>query len=197
MRRVAKRHVFFVDDEPNIRKVVGETLEEFGLKVSCFACAADCLYQLNPLKCDLVVADVKMPKMDGIELLTEIKRIAPWLPVLLITGYGDIPMAVRAIKAGAVDFIEKPLDKESFLYKVKSILYKSHISDLRIIRKPLTKNEEIVLELISRGKTNKEIATLLNRSIRTVEVHRSHIMRKFGVNNFAEMLKRAAAMGLI
>lgn len=197
MPRVAKRQVFFVDDEPKIREVVSETLEELGLKVSCFASAADCLQQLNPIMCDLVIADVKMPEMDGIELLAEIKRIAPWLPVLLITGYGDIPMAVRAIKAGATDFIEKPLDKEGFLNKVKSILHKSPLNDSYIIRKPLTKTEAVVLKLISWGKTNKEIANLLQRSMRTIEVHRSYIMRKFGVDNLADLLKRAAVMGLI
>jgi two-component system, LuxR family, response regulator FixJ len=197
MPGVAKRHIFFVDDEPKIRKVVSETLKEFGLKVSSFACAADCLRQLNPIMCDLLITDVKMPGMDGIELLTEIKRIAPWLPVLLITGYGDIPMAVRATKAGAVDFIEKPLDKESFLNKVKSILHRSPLNDPYIVRRPLTKAEVVVLKLISQGKTNREIANLLNRSVRTIEVHRSHIMRKFGVDNLADLLKRAAVMELV
>jgi len=165
--------------------------------VSSFASAADCLQQLNPIMCDLLIADVKMPGMDGIELLTKIKRIAPWLPVLLITGYGDIPMAVRAVKGGAVDFIEKPLDKESFLNKVKSILHRSPLTDPYIIRKPLTRTETVILKLISRGNTNKEIAILLNRSIRTIEVHRCHIFRKFGVDNLADLLKRAAVMGLI
>lgn len=192
-----KQHIFFVDDEPRVRKVVSATLEELGVKVSSFASAADCLQQLNPIMCDLLIADVKMPGMDGIELLTEIKRIAPWLPVLLITGYGDIPMAVRAVKAGAVDFIEKPLDKESFLNKVKSILHRSLLTDPYIIRRPLTRTETVILKLISRGKTNKEIAILLNRSIRTIEVHRGRIFRKFGVDNLAALLRRAAVMGLI
>jgi FixJ family two-component response regulator len=197
MPSVAKRQVVFVDDEPKIRKVVSETLKELDVKVSSFACAADCLQQLNPILCDLLITDVKMPGMDGIELLAEIKRIAPWLPVLLITGYGDIPMAVRAIKAGAVDFIEKPLDKESFLNKVKSILHKSHLDDPYIIRRPLTKTETVVLKLINRGNTNREIAHLLQRSVRTIEVHRSNIMRKFGVDNLADLLKRAAVMELV
>jgi FixJ family two-component response regulator len=197
MPEMMKQHIFFVDDEPRVRKVVSATLEELGVKVSSFASAADCLQQLNPIMCDLLIADVKMPGMDGIELLTEIKRIAPWLPVLLITGYGDIPMAVRAVKAGAVDFIEKPLDKESFLNKVKSILHRSLLTDPYIIRRPLTRTETVILKLISRGKTNKEIAILLNRSIRTIEVHRGRIFRKFGVDNLAALLRRAAVMGLI
>jgi len=197
MPKMMKQHIFFVDDAPKIRKVVSATLEELGVKVSSFASAADCLQQLNPIMCDLLIADVKMPGMDGIELLAEIKRIAPWLPVLLITGYGDIPMAVRAVKAGAVDFIEKPLDKESFLNKVKSILHRSPLNDPYIIRKPLTRTEAVILKLISRGNTNKEIAILLNRSIRTIEVHRCRIFRKFGVDNLAALLRRAAVMGLI
>jgi DNA-binding NtrC family response regulator len=89
-----KPHIFFVDDEPKMFEVIGEILVELGPKISCFTNAADCLKQLDSQRCDLVITDVKMPGMDGIELLTEIRRSAPWLPVMVITGYGDIQMAV-------------------------------------------------------------------------------------------------------
>jgi len=192
----AKQHIFFVDDEPKVREVVGETLEEFGLKVSCFARAADCLEQLGLQRCDLLITDVKMPEMDGMKLLAKARRLAPWLPILVITGYGDIPMAVTAIKAGAVDFIEKPLDKESFLWKVKSILQQSTFDD-SYKGKPLTESEMKVLKLIVDGKSNKEIAHILHRSIRTIEVHRGHLMHKLGVYNVVDLVKRAAMMGLV
>ena len=96
-----EQHIFFVDDEPKIRKVVGRTLEQVGYKVSCFSRASDCLEQLRSRPCDLLIADVKMPGMDGIELLAKVKCIIPSLPVLVITGYGDVQMAVTALKAGA------------------------------------------------------------------------------------------------
>jgi len=192
----AKQHIFFVDDEPKLREVVGETLEELGLKVSCFASATDCLEQLGSKRCDLLITDVKMPEMDGMELLAKAKRLAPWMPILVITGYGDIPMAVTAIKAGAVDFIEKPLDKKSFLWKVKSILQQNTFDD-SYIGKPLTESEIIILKLVITGKSNKEIAYLLHRSVRTIEVHRSHLMRKLDVDNVIDLVKRAAMMGLV
>ncbi len=192
----AKQHIFFVDDEPKIREVVSETIEQLGVKVSCFASAADCLEQLVFQRCDLLITDVKMPEMDGMELLAKAKRRAPWLPILVITGYGDIPMAVTAIKAGAVDFIEKPLDKKSFLWKVKSILQQSTFDD-SYRGKPLTESEMIVLKLVITGKSNKKIAYLLHRSVRTIEVHRSHLMRKLDVDNVIDLVKRVAMMGLV
>ncbi len=105
-------------------------------------------------------------------------------------------MAVTAIKAGAVDFIEKPLDKKSFLWKVKSILQQNTFND-SYKGKPLTESEMIVLKLVITGKSNKEIAYLLHRSVRTIEVHRSHLMRKLDVDNIVDLVKRAAMMGLV
>ena len=196
MSKKAKQHIFLVDDEPKIREVVSETLGEVGFGVSCFACATDCLVQLNLQKCDLLITDVKMPGMDGIELLYEIRRSFPWLPVLVITGYADIPTAVRTVKAGAKDFIEKPLSKKSFVWKVKSILQESTITDSSV-GKSLTASEMKVLKLILSGKSNTEIAYLLHRSVRTIEVHRNHLMRKLDVDNVVDLVKRAAKMGLI
>ncbi|MHC4597052.1 MAG: response regulator transcription factor [Planctomycetota bacterium] len=191
-----KQRIFFVDDEPKICEVVGETLEESGYEVSCFTCAADCLEQLRSPACDLLITDVKMPDTDGIELLTEAKHLAPWLPILVITGYGNIPMAVTAIRAGAVDFIEKPLDKKSFLGKVKSILQRSTVDDSHM-GKPLTEKEIRVLKLVIDGKSNRQIGYLLHRSVRTIEVHRANIMRKLDVTNLVDLVKRAATMGLV
>lgn len=196
MANVAEHHIFFLDDEPKVREVVGETLEGAVMKVRCFARPADCLAQLRSKKCDLLITDLKMPEIDGIELLTHVKRLAPWVPVLVITGYGDIPTAVKAIKAGAVDFIEKPLVKETFIRKVKSILQKSTSTDT-YLGKPLTRTEAKILKMVFDGKGNREIANLLNRSIRTVESHRAHIMHKLGVDNLVELIKRAVAMGLV
>jgi len=190
----AEQHIFFVDDEPKVCKAVGRTLEQLGSKVSCFACAADCLEQLRFQTCDLLITDVKMPEMDGIELLTEARRIVPSLPVLVITGYGDIPMAVKAVKAGALDFIEKPLDRQSFLSAVESVLKRNAWAD-PLLGKLLTRIEIKVLRFILKGKSNKEIAYLRNRSIRTIEDQRNHIFRKFGVDNLVDLTKRAAGDG--
>lgn len=190
-----KKHIFLVDDEPEVLKMVGRTLEQAGYEVRCLSEAPDCLEQLRCQPCDLLITDVKMAEMDGIELLAAAKRIIPLLPVLIITGYGDIPMAVRALKSGASDFIEKPLHREGFLLTVKSILTRIASADPRL-NKALTRTETEVLRLILDGKSNKEIAHLRHRSVRTIEAHRSHLMRKLGADNLLDLLKQTAAMGL-
>ena len=188
------RPIFLVDDEPKIRQVVAATLERSGLAVSCFENAADCLEGLHSQRCDLIIADLRMSGMDGIELTRQVKRRSPWIPVLILTGYGDVPTAVEAIKAGAVDFIEKPIDRKSFVRKVKSLLAPNGNHDE--LGQPLTESEERILQLILGGKTNKDIAVLLNRSIRTIESHRAHVMQKLGAGSLVDLVKRAAAMGL-
>lgn len=191
-----KQHIFFVDDEPQIRKAVAKTLEQLDVEVSCFGNATDCLESLSQQVCDLLITDVKMPRMGGIELLSRAKRIIPPLRVLVITGYGDIPVAVRAMKAGASDFIEKPLDRQSFLATVESLL-KQAADTKPTLRKPLTQTEMKIFHLILEGKNNREMAELLHRSTRTVEDHRYSIFCKFGVTNIVQLVKKAAQMNLI
>jgi two-component system response regulator FixJ len=196
MANIAEQHIFFLDDELTVREVVKETLEDSHFKASCFGDPIECLTRLRSKKCDLLVTDLKMPEKDGIELLTDVKHLSPWVPVLMITGYGDITTAVKAMKVGAVDFIEKPLVKKDFVQKISSIL-KDNLSPYPELGDPLTKGEMEVLKLVIDGKSNKEIAIILNRSIATVEVHRAHFMHKLGVHNVIDLLKRVADMGII
>lgn len=191
-----EQSVFVVDDEPRVCEAIRETLEAPGIKVTCFNNGIECIEQLGRHKCDLLITDLKMPQMDGVELLTKARAMAPWLPVLMITGYGDIPTAVNAVKAGVVDFIEKPLVKKSFVRQVKSLLQEGASLNAHV-GTPLTRGETRVLKLIVDGKSNKDIANLLHRSVRTVEVHRSRVMEKLGVENIIDLVKRAATMGLI
>ncbi|MHC4121377.1 MAG: response regulator transcription factor [Planctomycetota bacterium] len=190
------RHIFFVDDEPGIRAAVSKTLGSAEMNVTCFASAHKCLEQLRSQRCDLLITDVRMPGMDGLELAAEAKRIAPWIEVLVVSGYGDIPMAVRALKVGAVDFLEKPLSRENLLSAVKSALAEIPAAD-PLVGRQLTKAEKRVLHYILNGHSNRQTAVVLHRSEKTIEVHRNHIMRKLGVDNVVGLLKRAAAMGLV
>ena len=192
----AERHVFVLDDEPEVCEVIRRILEEVGIKVSCFRDSAVCMAKLRSLTCHLLITDLKMPKMDGMELLKEVKRITPWVPVLIISGYGDIPTAVRAIKAGAVDFVEKPLNKMSFVEKVKSILPGGSFIDPQVGRS-LTPTETNVLRLVLDGKSSKEIARQLHRSLRTIEGHRSNVKRKLNAENLFDLIKRVSTMELI
>lgn len=122
MVKIAKKHIFFLDDEPMIHHAVKETLEEYNYQVSCFESPTNCLSRLRSEKCDLLITDLKMPEKDGIEVLVDVNQQAPEIPVLIITGYGDIPAAVKTMKTGAADIIEKPLSKKDFVRKIKSIL---------------------------------------------------------------------------
>ena len=188
-------HVYVVDDEPTVRTVVRKTLERAGLTVSCFGSADDCLASLNTGTCDILITDMRMPEKDGIELLLEVRRRQPWLPVLVVTGFGDVPMAVKALKAGAADFIEKPLDRVTFLEAVQRLLAHNAVPRV-LLDHSLTRMELKVLYRILEGKNNREIADVLHRSARTVEVHRRHLMRKLGANNVVELIRQAARLRL-
>ncbi|MEA3227381.1 MAG: response regulator [Planctomycetota bacterium] len=173
----------------------------------------------------MLIADLRMPGMDGLELLRRVRVLVPQVPVMMITGYGDVPLAVEAMKSGAVDFIEKPLVKSDFLRKVRSLLGQNTFVETR---HGLTRTEAKVLTLILAGKSNKEMATALNRSKRTnelprrkrtgypfeedsfsyrrkrrgiqpkeIETHRAHVMEKLGVDSMVDLVKLAVKIGLV
>jgi len=193
---VKSAQVVFVDDEPRVCSTVSKTLERVGMNVRCFRRADDCLAHLAEDRCDLLITDVRMPGMDGLLLLQEVKERFPWLPVLLVTGYGDVPMAVRAMKAGGADFIMKPLERDAFLQAVQSVLER-HSGQTALEQCALTRTEMRVLYMVLDGKNNREIATALHRSPRTVEVHRRHVMQKMDATCILELLRRASDMGLL
>jgi len=196
MKNKTKQYdVFLVDNDLETHKIVTDELKGLGCKVSCFTNADDCIKPLSARNCNLLITEIKMHKMDGLTLLDKVNRIAPWVSVMIVTGCGDIPTAVEAIKKGAVDFIEKPLDKAVFAQKVKSILswYDTLAANAGQI---LTKTEKKVLKMILDGKSNKEMAYALGRSLRTVELHRSHIMQKLNVDNLVNLVKKTAFMGM-
>ena len=184
-----KKRIFFVDDEPQVRRIVQRTIERYGYEVICFEDGMSCLDELSVGDCDLLITDVNMPGFDGLELLDKVKKIRPLLDVLIVTGYGDIPTAVRAVKSGAYDFVEKPLDRDRLIPVIQNILSSDGGSEFR--GKKLTSMEKKVLKFIVSGKSNKEIADILYRSVRTIEDHRNHIMHKFDAKNAVELVKIA------
>ncbi len=196
MKRDALGRVFFVDDEPRICRVVGRILEREGVAVRCFNRAQECLMEMDAAPCDLLITDLKMPGMDGVELLGKVHRKHPMLPVLVLAGPGDASMAARALKRGAIDSIEKPLDRDAFLDTVLEMLARIRQQNSQL-GESLTKTEKVILRLLIEGKKNREIARVLHRSTRTVEAHRSHLMRKMRAGNVAELLRRAADLGLV
>jgi two-component system, LuxR family, response regulator FixJ len=193
--------IFVVDDDDCIRVAVCAILKRAKYDCSCFPDVASCLGELKVQSnlreegCDLLITDVKMPGKDGLELLQEARAAFPWIPVIVMTAYGSIPMSVQAVKTGAFDFIEKPVEEEKLLNIVELALLKEADLHDPLVGKPLTRPERIVLCLILEGISNKRIAYILERSERTIEVHRSRIMRKLGVDNLVDLVKKATAMG--
>lgn len=196
MESMQTAHVVFVDDEPMVCQAVYKTLERAGAKVRCFPRAEDCLQHLAAHRCDLLITDVRMPGTDGMDLLRLVKARLPWIPVLIVTGYGDVPLAVQALKNGAIDFVEKPLDRDHFLQTVQRLV-EQNAWPVAALAESLTRAERKILHLILAGRNNREIADALHRSPRTIEVHRSHLMQKLEVANVTELLRRAAQMGLL
>ena len=188
-------HVFFVDDEPTVRMAAERALGSSGMQVNVLSSAEDCLTMLSGQTCDVVITDVRMEGMDGISLLHTIRRRFPWLPIIITTGYGDIPLAVAAMKAGAADFLEKPLDREQQLLAIRKALEVSKRPEPPLCE-GLSDLETQVLRLVCDGRTSKEIADALHRSVRTVEGHRHHVMQKFAARNIAQLVQRANELGL-
>ena len=187
--------IFVVDDDASIRKAITRTLKELDVEVASFGSGRECLAHLSKRQCHLLITDIKMPDMDGVELLKCMRDRAPWVPVLMVTGFGDVPLAVKTLKMGASDFVEKPLERGSFLASVTKVLDKSNHLD-ELLGKALTRAERRILHFIVTGLSSKDIAEQLHRSTRTIELHRQHIMRKMGVKNVVELVQRVNDMGL-
>jgi two-component system response regulator FixJ len=190
--------IFIVDDEMDMGRIARVILEEkFCCYVKFFDNGIACVEALkNPHReCHLLITDVKMPHMDGIALLQEAKQLRPWLSVLILSAHGNVPLAVKALKLGAIDFIEKPIDPNVLFPLVTSALQRSIRAD-KIAGRPLTHSEREILRLIAEGKSNSEMAAYLHRSIRTIERHRHSLMRKLNVSSPAELTKAAIALGL-
>jgi len=185
MAKKIEKVIFIVDGQTKVCETVCETLTQTGVLTRRFNNPAQCLNQISSEHCDLLIIHSKMSEMDGIEMMRQAKHLVPWLPVLIITAYGDIPTAVKATHAGAADFIEKPLIKDDFIRKIRSLLPSTDGTPQR-----LTKTEASVLRLVALGKSSSEIAYLLHRSKRTIELHRSNAMNKLGLKDFTDLLKR-------
>lgn len=196
--------VFVVDDDDGLRDSLRTLLESAGFRVQDFPRASAFLDFYKSPQEGCLVADVRMPDMDGLELQAEIGRRKIDLPIIIMTGDGDIPLAVRAMRAGAIDFIEKPFDDEAFIGSVRRALeigHKTHgqatmSQESRERVAGLTPRERDVLELLVAGHPNKVIAFKLGISPRTVEVHRGRLMEKMQARGLSDLVRAALAAGV-
>jgi two-component system, LuxR family, response regulator FixJ len=195
---IANPVVHIVDDDEAVRRSLAFMLSSAGLAVRVYESARAFLDGLDDVSCGCLITDIRMPEMTGIELLHRIKERAPCLPSIVITGHGDVPLAVEAMKAGAIDFIEKPFDEEAILNAVKAALEQTggEAGDLAAITEriaSLSERERQVLEGLVAGHPNKTIAKTLGISPRTVEVYRANLMAKMQARSLSELIRMAIA----
>ncbi|TLG73721.1 response regulator FixJ [Methylocystis sp. B8] len=194
---MSSRTIYIVDDDSAVREALQLLLESEGYAVSGFPSASAMLSSLGPESAGCVIADVRMPGLSGLDLIVEMKSRNLRLPIIIITGHGDVPLAVEAMKRGAVDFLEKPFDDEALFAAVKRALLpdataqenrteESHAPERFML---LTKRERQILERLVEGRSNKVIAHDLDISVRTVEAHRANVMAKMRVKNLAELVR--------
>lgn len=189
------RRVYIVDDQRSVRDLLESLLDALGYDAVCFAEATAFLEELPRIKNGVVLLDVRMPDIDGLTVLGEVRRKANNLRVIMMTGHADVPTAVRAMQEGAVDFIEKPFSNEALVASVEramSVRQKTTYSppDVPAIAR-LSPREREVLQGIVAGKTNKIIARDLGISHRTVEAHRARLMMKAGADSVADLIRIA------
>jgi two-component system response regulator FixJ len=191
------RIVYVVDDDADVRASLEMLLRRLGYRILAFDSARAFLGASIAATDSCVLADVRMPKMDGLALQREIKRTIPGLPVIMMTGHGDVAMAVQAMKEGAIEFLEKPFEKAALIGALENAFSKAlpvsveHATFEQRLKKSLTDREREVFDLLVEGHQNKMIAHKLGISARTVEVHRSRVMDKLGAKNLADLVKRS------
>lgn len=189
--------IYVVDDDEAMRDSLTWLLEGEGYQVACFDSAENFLSSRRENMRGCIVLDVRMPEMSGLELHEKLDTLESKLPIIFVTGHGDVPMAVAALQRGACDFIEKPFHNEELLSRIERALeldqqlFARHTRDNEIADRlqKLTQRESEVMKLVVQGKLNKQIADELDISMKTVEAHRARVMEKMGVRTLAELVK--------
>lgn len=195
------RLVHLVDDDEAIRRSVGFALKTSGFLVRAYEDGSEILKSAPNLEAGCILLDIRMPGMDGLEVQEALRSKGVTLPVIIMTGHGDVTLAVRAMKAGAIDFIEKPFEKAVLLAAIEHGLSRLHksasnlkeASEAAVRLQLLTARERDVLDGLAKGLPNKSIAYDLGISPRTVEIHRANLMAKLGVKSLSEALRIAFA----
>ena len=191
--------VVIIDDDPDIRDALQGLVETVGLQAASFATAPEFLSSKRPEGPCCIVLDVRLPGLSGLDFQQELARENIPIPIIFITGHGDIPMSVRAMKAGAVEFLTKPLHDQDLLDAIQAALRRDRtrlederkVADLRMRHESLTARERQVMALLVSGRVNKQIAAEIGISEVTVRLHRGQIMRKMRASSLADLIRMA------
>jgi FixJ family two-component response regulator len=191
--------VYVVDDDPSMRAALEDLVGSIGLQVRAFASPQEFLESKRAAGPCCLVLDVRLPGMSGLAFQKELARAGSDLPIIFITGHGDIPMSVRAMKAGAIEFLSKPFHHQELLDAIHTAMERDtenrqralRVSELRDRQSTLTERERQIMKLVVSGKPNKQIAAELSLSEMTVKVHRGQVMRKMKAGSLPELVRMA------
>ena len=196
--------VFVVDDDASMRGAVSNLIRSVGFQVEAFTSAQEFLASTRPDTPCCLILDVRLPQVSGLDIQAELTKAEIHIPIIFVTGHGDVPMSVKAMKAGAVEFLTKPFRDQDLLDAVKVALERSRvsrinekaISELKTKFQTLTPREQQVMARVTGGYLNKQIAAEIGVTEITVKVHRGNVMRKFGTKSLAELVKMADILGI-
>ena len=195
--------VWVVDDDAAVLRTISKLLEVTGRRVETFASAAEFLAAYRPDRAGCLVLDVRMPGMSGLALQQRLATDEIAIPILILTGFGDVPVAVQAMRQGAFDFIEKPFSGQLLIDRIEAALVedarrrrtRTTRESVRRCRALLTPRERQVMDLVVQGKPNKLVGAALNLSPKTVEVHRANVMKKMEAGSLAELVRMSLTLG--
>ncbi len=202
MVSTASPTVYVIDDDQAVRESLQWLIESVGLNVQTYENANALLQECEEIRSGCLVVDIRLPGMSGLDLQDRLQAEGCHLPVIIITGHGDVPVAIRAMKAGAFDFIEKPFSDQVLLDRIREALKEdenrrissARAAEIEAKRKLLTPREVEVMDLVVRGRLNKQIAAELGLSHKTIEVHRAHVMDKMQAQSLAELVRMAVVL---
>ena len=196
--------VFIVEDDASMCRALSNLFESVGLQVEVFGSASEMLQGKLPDVASCLVLDVRLPGLSGLDFQTELAKANIHIPIIFMTGHGDIPMSVRAMKEGAVDFLTKPFRDQDMLDAVTVAIERDRrrratekiVANLQTLFETLTPREREILALVSSGLMNKQIAAELGLAEITVKIHRGHVMKKMGARSLADLLRQAELLGI-
>ncbi len=196
--------VFVVDDDPSMRKALTNLFRSVGLRAEVFGSAREWLESKLPEVASCLVLDIRLPGPSGLDFQAELAKANIQIPIIFMTGHGDIPMTVKAMKAGAIDFLTKPFRDQDMLDAVAVAIERDRtrrkeeeiVAELRAVFETLTTRERDVLALVASGLMNKQIAAEIGLAEITVKIHRGHLMRKMGARSLADLVRMAEMLGI-